>query len=990
MIWGLQDNNNIFSYYIVTKKFLQFKGDEDIEGVFTRRFQHKINNIYCVKNYIWLASNSRLMCYKYKNEALYLEKVFRYGIENIFLSNTCTDSKGNIYATTNDNRLLKFSSDGSHTEAVALNFPIYERESAILYLRSGMILICTNNLQLATCSFPDGIIKPIHTTTSNNIKGITPICMLEDKQKNIWIGTNKGLYVMHMDTQTLTHIDAVPDTYISILVENGNQGLWIGTQQGIAEYTQQDNRVTFYPTTINAQDKYSVIFNKNSASIIQDSIYIFGHTKGCTIFTSSAMERSTLPTVHLEKIIINRGNKSKGVDLLTNPVESIQLSYKDNDITISFGAVCYSPALQYSCYYKMAGFDSEWIESNDNKQAIYSNLPAGNYTFKVKLVLPGQENIFSEEQIHISVEKAPWFSTPAILLYIMIVIGIIMYINRLYLHIKSDRLVMQMLQRDKEREHLTNEMNMNFFANISHEFRNPLSMISGPIILLQKDKRLSTESHQLLQIVLRSINQMLKLIDQMLDFNKLETDALKMQISKYDIANEISDLIKIFETSAVRKNIKVESTGIQTSLFVWLDKDKLSKILSNLFTNALKHTPQNGCIKIGLACIDYNQAASIIEDLPVYQKYVHIYVQDSGKGIPEEQLTDIFKRYYQADNKSGLKYANWGTGIGLYYVKRLVQLHHGNVIAQNVKDGSQCTGAIFHVLLPIDDSAYEKDERLSVEKNNFENLFEDTPTYPSTNATIAIDPSKPHLLIVDDDIQISVYLKSLFEKEYNVTNKYDAESAIAALENLEPDIILSDVVMGEMSGYEFCKKLKANQLYCHIPVILITAKSQITEQVEGLNVGASAYVTKPFNPEYLKALVKSLLQNRDNIRSLLLSSSTNNSQTITNALSAQDMAFMNNLYQLMDSMMSQDDLNFNLIAEKLCMSRSKFNYKLKGLTGETPIHFFLKYKLNKAAELLKSGKYNVSEVADITGFGTVSHFSVSFKKYFGVNPSEYK
>lgn len=715
-VWGIQDNNDIFSYDFASKKFLQFKGNKDIQGIITRRFQHKINNIYYFKDHIWLISNSRLMCYSYKNEELNLQKVFRLGIENIFLGNTCTDDKGNIYATTSTNELVKFSSDGSKIDSVSLNFPIYERESTILYLKSGKILVCANNLQLSICSFPDGNIKSIRTTTSNNINGITPICMLEDKQNNIWIGTNKGLYVMHMDTQTLTHIDAVPDTYISSLAENGNQGLWIGTQQGIAEYTKQDNRATFYPTTINSQDKYRVIFNKCSASIIQDSIFIFGHTKGCTIFTSSAMERSTLPTVHLEKIIINRGNKSKGVDLLTNPVESIQLIYKDNDITISFGAVCYSLAPQYSCYYKMEGFDSEWIESNENKQAIYSNLPAGNYTFKVKLVLPGKENIFSEQQIHISVEKAPWFSTPAILLYIIIIIGIIMYINRLYLHIKSDRMVMQMLQRDKEREHLTNEMNMNFFANISHEFRNPLTMISGPIILLQKDKRLSTESHQLLQIVLRSINQMLKLIDQMLDFNKLETDALKMQISKYDIANEISDLIKIFETSAVQKNIKVESTGMQTSLFVWLDKDKLSKILSNLFTNALKHTPQNGCIKIGLACIGYNQAASIIEDLPVYQKYVHIYVQDSGKGIPEEQLTDIFKRYYQADNKSGLKYANWGTGIGLYYVKRLVQLHHGNVIAQNVKDGSRCTGAIFHVLLPIDDSAYEKDERLSVEK----------------------------------------------------------------------------------------------------------------------------------------------------------------------------------------------------------------------------------------------------------------------------------
>lgn len=989
MIWGLQDNNNVFSYDISTKKFLQFKGDEDIEGIFTRRFQHKINDIYCVKNHIWLASNSRLMCYSYKNEALYLKKVFRFGITNTFLGSTCTDNEGNIYAITNDNRMLKFSPDGSQTESVALNFPFYERESAILYLEPEMILVCTNNLQLATCTFPDGNIKPIRTRIPNDIKGITPICMLEDKQSNIWIGTNKGLYVMRMDSQTLTHIDAVPDTYISSIVENGSQGLWIGTHRGIAEYTQQDNRVTFYPTTINSQDKYRVIFNKNSAAIMQDSIYIFGHTKGCTVFTASAMEKSALPTVHLEKILINKGNQSKGIDFLNTPAESVRLNYKDNDITISFGAVCYSVAPQYSCYYKMEGFDSEWIESNENNQAIYSNLPAGSYTFKVKLALPGKENIFSEQQIRISVDKAPWLSTPAIFLYIIIIIGAIMYINRLYLHIKSDRLVMQMLQRDKEREHLTNEMNMNFFANISHEFRNPLTMISGPIIMLQNDKKLSTESHQLLHIVLRSINQMLKLIDQMLDFNKLESDALKMQVSKHDIANEIGDLVKIFSASTVQKNIKVEYAGMQTSLFVWLDKDKLSKILSNLFTNAFKHTPQNGCIKIGLDCIDYKQVISIIENLPEYQKYIHIYVQDSGKGIPEEQLNDIFKRYYQADNKSGLKYANWGTGIGLYYVKRLVELHHGNVKAQNVENDTQCTGAIFHVLLPADEKAYEKDARISVEKNNFDDIYSETQSYIPMNATVVTDPSKPHMLIVDDDIQASVYLRMLFEKEYNVTNKYDAESAIAALDNLEPDIILSDVVMNDMSGYEFCKKLKASQLYCHIPVILITAKSQIGEQVEGLNIGASGYVTKPFNPEYLKALVKSLLQNRDNIRSLLLSSSKH-SQTVTSALSAQDMTFMNNLYQLMDTMMSQDNLNFNLIAEKLCMSRSKFNYKLKGLTGETPIHFFLKYKLNKAAELLKSGKYNVSEVADITGFGTVSHFSVSFKKYFGVTPSEYK
>lgn len=989
MIWGIQNNNNIFSYNVLSKKFLLFKGDKDIEGISTRRFQHKINDLYYVNGHIWLTANSRLMCYNYTNEALHLKKVFRFGIENILLGNSCTDNEGNIYIITNSNRLLKFTSDGSKTDSVTLNFPAYAQESIILFLKSKKILFCSNNLQLTTCSFPYGNMKPVRVSLPNNVKGITPICMLEDKQNNIWIGTNKGLYLMRMDTKTITHIHAVPNTYISSIVESDNQELWIGTHQGFAKYTLQDNTTTFYPTTINSQDKYRAIFNKNCASAIQDSIYILGHTKGCTVFTSSAMEKSSLPTVHLERIRINNGNKTRGIDLLNNPIESIRLGYKENDIIISFGAVCYSLAPQYSCYYQMEGFNSGWIESQQNKQAIYSNLPAGNYTFKVKLVLPGKENIFSEQQIKISVDKAPWLSVPAILLYLTLIIGAVMYINRLYLHIKSDRLTMQMLQRDKEREHLTNQMNMNFFANISHEFRNPLTMISGPIILLQKDKKLSTESHQLLHIVLCSINQMLKLIDQMLDFNKLESDALKMQINKYDISNEINNLVKIFNGSTIQKNIKVEYAGIETSMFVWIDKDKLFKILSNLFTNALKHTPEKGHIRIGLTCIDYKQATAIIKEIPQYQKYIYIYVQDSGKGIPEEQLNDIFKRYYQADNKSGLKYANWGTGIGLYYVKRLVQLHHGNVKAENVWNDSQCTGAIFHVLLPVDEEAYANDERISAEKDTFEEIYSEQKSSQLTNANITIDPAKPYMLIVDDDIQVSVYLKTLFDKEYNVINKYDAESAIAALDNLEPDIILSDVVMNEISGYEFCRKLKTSQLYCHIPIILITAKSQIGEQVEGLNVGASAYVTKPFNPEYLKALVKSLLQNRDNIRSLLLSSSTN-SQSVSNALSAQDMAFMNNLYKLMDTMMSQDDLNFNLIAEKLCMSRSKFNYKLKGLTGETPIHFFLKYKLNKAAELLKSGKYNVSEVADMTGFGTVSHFSVSFKKYFGINPSEYK
>lgn len=983
-LWGIQGNNDVFAYDLSLNKFSLFKGTKDIEGVATRRFQHKLNDICCIQDKIWLLAGTRLMRYNYTAGKLNLEKVIRLGMQNISVGNFCTDGDHNLYVTTNINSLFKLSPDKDQIDKIPVSLPAYSTSSCIRALSSGQILICTHDMQFAYYQMGSDTIQSLDITTTSHTKGVIPTCIYEDKQKGIWIGTNKGLYFLDIHTNKLTHLHSVPNIYISSIVEEKKDKFWLGTHQGIVEYIPHKDKIIFYPTTAASQEKYRV-FNRNSACMLQDSIFFFGHTRGCSVFTPSAMAQSSMPVVHLEKILISRANEISGIDIQSNPVESIHLKYNENDLTICFSTINFAFTPQFSCFYKMEGFDPDWIESNENLQAIYSNLPAGSYTFRVKLAL-SEEDVFSEQQIQIAVDKAPWASTPAVIFYIAVIVGIVFYINRLYLHIKSDRMAMRMLQRDREREHTTNQMNMDFFANISHEFRNPLTMILGPVTTMKCDKSLSMQNHQMLNIISRSISQMLKLIDQMLDFNKLENDALKMQVGQYDIVDEIANWVETFRVSAMQKSIKVEYSGLESSFFTWLDKDKLDKILSNLFTNALKHTPQNGSIKIGLECVSYDRAMLIVGRLPVKaERYIYIYVQDSGRGIPDNQLNDIFKRYYQIDNKSGLKYANWGTGIGLYYVKRLVQLHHGEVKADNVQEPEH-TGAIFHVLFPIDEEAYIVDERQTEDKKNLEILEMSSSVVYVPPCT---DPSKPYMLIVDDDTQVAFYLKTLFDEDYNVINKYSAESALAALETVEPDIILSDVVMGEMSGYEFCRNLKESRLHCHIPVILLTAKTQIGEQIEGLNIGASAYVTKPFDPNYLKALVKSLLRNRDSIRALLLSSSST-SQIVTNALSPQDMAFMKDLYVLMDSMITQDNLNFNMVAEKLYMSRSKFNYKLKGLTGETPIHFFLKYKLNKAAELLKSGKYNVSEVADITGFGTLSHFSVSFKKYFGVNPSEYK
>ncbi|MDD2727000.1 MAG: response regulator, partial [Proteiniphilum sp.] len=359
-------------------------------------------------------------------------------------------------------------------------------------------------------------------------------------------------------------------------------------------------------------------------------------------------------------------------------------------------------------------------------------------------------------------------------------------------------------------------------------------------------------------------------------------------------------------------------------------------------------------------------------------------VSDTGMGIPEDQQEKIFERYYQMNEHSQGVY-NWGTGIGLYYARRLAELHHGYINAMNRPEGS---GALFVYILPVGDNAYTADEKeISIETQDEAFPIQADEQLSLQNMGQPTD-DLPTILVVDDDTEIIHYLRSLLQGQYNITSRFDAESAYKSLQEKETDLVLSDIVMPGSSGIELCRMIKEDIQLCHIPVVLITAKATVEDQVEGLNTGADAYVTKPFDPNYLLALLKSQLSNREKIRNLL--GKTTKTERITeNVLSPQDNAFMTDLYQLMEMELSNPELNITRMTEMLQISRTKFYNKVKGLTGENPNVFFKKYKLNRAAELLSEGKYNISEVADMTGFATLSHFSASFKKHFGKSPSKY-
>lgn len=650
----------------------------------------------------------------------------------------------------------------------------------------------------------------------------------------------------------------------------------------------------------------------------------------------------------------------------------INLKYDQNGFSISFAALDYSESERLHHYYKLDGFDQYWINAHNNKEAYYANLPAGTYTFRVRITQNDQSTIVGENAIRVIVHPAPWATWWAYTFYLIAGITILAFFIRAMWRIRVEKQAVLRAEQAKAQEQFINKMNMSFFANISHEFRTPLTMISGPISLLYSSSDITGENKNLLRIVQRSVNRMLRLVNQMLDFNKLENDTLKLKVRPTEIVVFLKELTDIFRVNAESKSITMITNGLEGSFIAWIDEDKIDKIFTNLMSNALKYTPAGGRINVNFDIVSGEDAVQVVK----------IEVINTGQ-IPDDKLEKIFERYYQISDEHGGIY-NWGTGIGLYYARSLARLHHGSLTASNLKDDNK---VMFTLIVPVGQSAYSEAERSHEQVNQLEAFpLEENPLPVKPDPDL--DKEKKTIMVVDDDSEVAYYLEMLLGSDYQVVCRFNAESALEAITENAPDLILSDVVMPGKDGYWLCREIKESLQLCHIPVILVTAKTTIENQVEGLNVGADAYVTKPFEPHYLMALIKSLLNNREKTRSLL-SRSTQTDKMDENVLSPQDNMFMTELYHLMESELSNPELDVTRMTQLLKISRTKFYYKVKGLTGENPSVFFKTYKLNRAVELLKEGKYTISEIADMTGFNTLSHFSKSFKQQFGIPPSEY-
>lgn len=982
-LWVSTLMKGLFVYHSTTQKAEQI----DIAVLPAGERKNAITHIFCDRDgLLWLSTSNIVMKCQYDGARLNILGQWQIPMTMDFEQ---TDD-GTVWASTSTTYIFAFRPGANEPEPKQAFNVDFTFIPSLLKLNDGTMLISAFYQQIMKMDPKTGKLSQQEIPDMQRCirKSVyIPTDMHQDRHGNVWIGTvSNGLLRYNPQTNQMNRIAGLSCSDVGAIEEDQQGNLWISTMKGLNRLDTKTGSITaLYKADGLAGDEFC---DRASCQLPNGSL-VFGGSDGVTMFNPAEID--TLRKIPLKLCDLKIHNQlvrpmaDGPIEAMLDSCKEIRLEHSQNSFAISYTALDFGEYERVHYYYKLEGFDNDWIDAGSRHAAGYANLPSGHYTFRVRTSDSASDEATSDErQISVIVEPAPMFSWWAWMIYLALGALLAWYLYRNAKRVVAARRAARKAEMEKEQELRTNQMNMSFFANIAHEFRTPLTMIAGPVGQLAKSDKIDGEERSLLSIAQRSIQRMFKLINQLMDFNKLENDTLRLNVEQIDVVALLNSICDTFEFNVKEKGLTLNRLGMEDQLMAWTDGDKLEKIVSNLLSNALKFTPRGGRIDVQLDVDDNN---------------VKVSVADTGKGIPEEQRENIFKRYYQLDNQTKA-IVNYGTGIGLYYSRRLAELHHGTLTADNREDG---TGAVFTLVYPMNEDAYTDAERRPLEGDAALAVGAQLSTacsamplgsaknYQASPATSHQDEDdRPTILVVDDDTEIINYMRMLFSQDYRMITCLDADTALEEMRAEEPNIVLSDVAMPGKDGYQLCQEIKQDIQLSHIPVILVTAKITAENQVEGLNVGADAYVTKPFEPAVLSALIQSQLKNRDRVRKLLTKATTTEDEGVDNALSEQDKHFMEELYKLMEEELSNSELDVTRITKMLYISRTKLYYKIKGLTGETPSSFFRTYKLNRAAELLKGGKHTVAEIADMTGFSTQSHFSVVFKKQFGVTPTEYK
>jgi len=814
----------------------------------------------------------------------------------------------------------------------------------------------------------------------------------------LWVGTSNGLNkilihnssdlynlrLLKIEVKSFSTKDGLSDNSIKSIIEDKNGDLWIGTNSGISFFDAAKN------SFINFTNSDGVIgseFNSGSALYSKEGMMYFGSADGLNVFNPNHIKQSefTPPIVITDFQIFNQPVKVNGDSPLRESILStkeIILSYSQNVFSFQFSALDYNSPQSIQYAYMMEGFDKDWIYSGERRFITYTNLDAGTYSFKVKAT--NSDGIWGENIKSISVTvNQPWWRTGwAYIIYsLLIVVGIFtarkIEANRTRLR---NELKMREFEAKKQKE--LENLKSRFFANLSHEFRTPLTLIRGPIDELISGNAADNQG-EYFELIKRNSEKLQELIDQLLELTQLENAAIPLKAKQEDLINILRGSLHSFDSLSRDKGIKISIKSEFDKLICWIDRDKLEKIVNNLLSNAFKFTSAGGEISINIFC-ETNKKS----------EFAVVRISDTGIGIEQDKLKNIFDRFYQVDDSTRKKYG--GSGIGLALVKELVDLHKWDIeVKSELGKGTE-----FYLRIPLSEAYLQEGEKeyeqgsdrekseavlLSTDKLNQESIEKEIVQELAEKQRLL--SAKPLILIVEDSEDVRLYLTGLLKNDYNLKEAFDGEDGIRKATELMPDLIISDVMMPSMDGFEFCKKIKSDWETSHIPVILLTAKASAESKIEGLETGADDYLTKPFSSKELSVRIKNLLEQRKKLHYKF--SKEIKVEPASIAINSLDNEFLEKAFAVAQKNLSNTGFSSEMFAKEMFVSRSQLHRKLISVTGQGPGEFLRTFRLKKSATLILERKLSITQIAFEVGFSSPSHFTKAFRQQFNCLPTEF-
>lgn len=810
----------------------------------------------------------------------------------------------------------------------------------------------------------------------SNVTKLFTNCIYEASNGVIWVGTREGFYCFNEKDKQIKRYNTtngLPNNVVYGILEDSFGRLWLSTNRGISCFNPETEKFRNFTESDGLQSNQF-----NTASYCRTSVgqMYFGGINGITTFRPELLlDNPYMPPVVITKLqlfnkVVRPDDETGILTKNISETKSITLKSWQTAFSIEFVVSNYISGQHNTFAYKLEGYDKEWYYLTDSRTVSYSNLPQGTYQFLVKAA--NSDGKWNPIPTALEIIVLPiWYKTWwALLIFFATFAGFITFVFRFFWMRKSMEAQLEIERRDKEHQEEINQMKMRFFINISHELRTPLTLILTPLQeIINKISDRWTRNQ--LEYIQRNANRLLHLVNQLMDYRRAELGVFELKAKKGNAHQLIQDNFLFYDKLARHKKITYTLHSELEDKEVLFDANYLELIVNNLLSNAFKYT---------------ESGQSITVTLKEENGWLLLQVSDTGIGIPINKQGKIFERFYQIESE------HVGSGIGLSLVQRLIELHHGRIEL----DSEENKGSTFSVYLPQDLSVYKPSELASNDEQNEEEqvystnskamYFIDTEKVENESVESG-DKKRGTILIVEDNNEIRRYLSNGLADLFNTLEAGNGEEALEKLKDNEVDVIVTDVMMPVMDGIKLCKNVKQNIRTCHIPVIILSAKTDIKDQMEGLQMGADDYIPKPFSLAILTTKIQNMMRTRRRMLDKYAKSLEVEPEKIT--FNAMDEALLKRAMAIVEKNMDNIEFSTDEFAREMNMSRSNLHLKLKAITGESTIDFIRKIRFNEAAKLLKDGRYTVAEVSTMVGFNTPSYFATSFKKYFGCLPTEY-